>query len=104
MKGMKKEEVEESPKMVEQVAEEEDWVEPVGGMEGAHRPGRNPKRGRRLRLRASEQEVHVLVCKWCRDPVLHGGMKRLGYMESLPIVPIAHSSYIGPVGDWDLKT
>jgi hypothetical protein len=25
-------------------------------------------------------------------------------MESLPIVPIAHSSYIGPIGDWDLKT
>jgi hypothetical protein len=39
MKGMKKEEVEESPKMAEQVTEEEDWAEPVGGMEGAHWPG-----------------------------------------------------------------
>jgi hypothetical protein len=45
--------------MVEQVMEEEDWAEPVGGMEGTHRPGQNLKRGRKLRLRASEQEVHV---------------------------------------------
>jgi hypothetical protein len=29
--------------------------------------------------------------------------EKLGHMESLPIVPIAHSSYTGPVGDWDLK-
>jgi hypothetical protein len=36
MKGMKKEEVEESPKMAEQVVEKEDWVEPVGSMEEAH--------------------------------------------------------------------
>jgi hypothetical protein len=75
MKGMKKEEVEEEApreqwwgggddderllKMAEQVKEEEDWVEPVGSMEEVHRPGRNLKRGRRLRLRALEQEVHV---------------------------------------------
>jgi hypothetical protein len=39
-------------------------------------------------------EVHVLACKWCRELDLDGGMKRLGYMESLPIVPIAHSSYV----------
>jgi hypothetical protein len=25
-------------------------------------------------------------------------------MESLPIIPIAHSSYIGSTGDWDIKT
>jgi hypothetical protein len=31
-------------------------------------------------------------------------MKKFEYMESLPIIPIAHSSYIGPTGDWDLKT
>jgi hypothetical protein len=59
MKGMKKQEVEELLKMAEQVVEEEDWAEPVGGMEGAHQPGGNPKRGRRLRLRALEQEVHA---------------------------------------------
>jgi hypothetical protein len=39
MKGTKKEEVEESPKMAEQVTEEEDWAEPVNSMEGAHQPG-----------------------------------------------------------------
>jgi hypothetical protein len=59
MKRTKKEEVEDSPKMAEQVAEEEDWVEPVSGMKEVHWPGRNPKTGRRLRLRALEQEVHV---------------------------------------------
>jgi hypothetical protein len=56
---MKKQEVEELLKMAEQVVEEEDWAEPVGGMEGAHQRGGNPKRGRRLRLRALEQEVHA---------------------------------------------
>jgi hypothetical protein len=30
--------------------------------------------------------------------------EKLGYMESLPIVPITHSSYIGPAGGWDLET
>jgi hypothetical protein len=30
--------------------------------------------------------------------------EKLGHMESLPIVPIDHSSYVGPTGDWDLKT
>jgi hypothetical protein len=30
--------------------------------------------------------------------------EKLGHMESLPIILIAHSSYIGPAGDWDLKT
>jgi hypothetical protein len=45
-----------------------------------------------------------LACKWCRELDLDRGMKRLGHMESLPIVPIAHSSYIGPTGDWDLET
>jgi hypothetical protein len=34
-------------------------VEPADGMEGAHQPGRNPKREWRLRLKALEQEVHV---------------------------------------------
>jgi hypothetical protein len=59
MKGTKKQEVEESPKMAEQVAEEEDCVEPVVCTEGVHRLGRHLKRGQRLRLRALEQEVHV---------------------------------------------
>jgi hypothetical protein len=45
-----------------------------------------------------------VACKWCREPDLDGGVKRLGHKESLPIIPIAHSSYIGPAGGWDLKT
>jgi hypothetical protein len=49
-------------------------------------------------------EEHVLACNWCREPDLDGGMKRLGHMESLPIILIAHSSYIGPIKDWDLET
>jgi hypothetical protein len=35
-----------------------------------------------------------MACKWCREPDLDGGMKRLGYVESLPIVLVTHSSYM----------
>jgi hypothetical protein len=30
--------------------------------------------------------------------------EKLGHMKSFPIIPTTHSSYIGPTGDWDLKT
>jgi hypothetical protein len=73
-------------------------------MEVAHRLGRNQRRGRRLRLRALEQEAHVLIGRWCREPDFDGHMKRPEHMDSLPIIPIAHNNYIGPTGGWDLKT
>jgi hypothetical protein len=51
----------------QQDVEEEDHVEPVSGMEGAHQPGQSPKGERRSGLRALEglwwraleEEVHV---------------------------------------------
>jgi hypothetical protein len=42
----------------------------------------------------STERGFEVACKWCREPDLGRGMKRLGHMESLPIVLITHSSYM----------
>jgi hypothetical protein len=51
-------------------------------------------------------EVHALVCKWCRELDLDGGLKSLNIMESLLIVLITHSSYKSHkmLGSKDLKS